>query len=150
MEDRVEQDEPTQTTADGLTRLATSIVELLGEQAIDSRLGAKLLKRLEKEAKLVDGIGAATAEQDSEARVARRAGRTRTRSASGRRKSVGIGERKTTLDGRIFRQKSQNEILKPGRLVPHETRAAQGLGLSGFIGQEVWRFFHYIDTNRLE
>ena len=53
MEDRVEQDEPTQTTADGLTRLAASIVELLGEQAIDSRLGTKLLKRLEKEAKLV-------------------------------------------------------------------------------------------------
>lgn len=57
MEDRVEQDEPTQTTADGLTRLATSIVELLGEQAIDSRLGAKLLKRLEKEAKLVEESG---------------------------------------------------------------------------------------------
>jgi hypothetical protein len=53
MEDRVEQDEPTQTTADGLTRLAASIVDLLGEQAIDSRLGTKLLKRLEKEAKLV-------------------------------------------------------------------------------------------------
>jgi hypothetical protein len=53
MEDRVEQDEPTQTTADGLTRLAASIVGLLGEQAIDSRLGTKLLKRLEKEAKLV-------------------------------------------------------------------------------------------------
>ncbi|MDB5833231.1 MAG: hypothetical protein JWR14_3061 [Caballeronia sp.] len=57
MEDRVEQDEPTQTTADGLTRLATSIVELLGEQAIDSRLGAKLLKRLEKEAKQVEEFG---------------------------------------------------------------------------------------------
>ena len=57
MEDRVEQDEPTQTTADGLTRLATSIVELLGEQAIDSRLGTKLLKRLEKEAKLVVEFG---------------------------------------------------------------------------------------------
>lgn len=57
MEDRVEQDEPTQTTADGLTRLATSIVELLGEQAIDSRLGTKLLKRLEKEAKLVAESG---------------------------------------------------------------------------------------------
>ncbi|WP_158940220.1 hypothetical protein [Burkholderia sp. S171] len=57
MEDRVEQDEPTQTTADGLARLATSIVELLGEQAIDSRLGAKLLKRLEKEAKLVEESG---------------------------------------------------------------------------------------------
>ncbi|WP_438392658.1 hypothetical protein [Caballeronia sp. DA-9] len=57
MEDRVEQDEPTQTTADGLTRLAASIVELLGEQAIDSRLGAKLLKRLEKEAKLVAEYG---------------------------------------------------------------------------------------------
>jgi len=53
MEDRVEQDEPTQTTADGLMRLAASIVELVGEQAIDSRLGTKLLKRLEKEAKLV-------------------------------------------------------------------------------------------------
>jgi hypothetical protein len=57
MEDRVEQDEPTQTTADGLTRLAASIVELLGEQAIDSRLGTKLLKRLEKEAKLVSENG---------------------------------------------------------------------------------------------
>jgi hypothetical protein len=53
MEDLVEHDEPTQTTADGLTRLATCIVGLLGEQAIDSRLGAKLLKRLDKEARLV-------------------------------------------------------------------------------------------------
>jgi hypothetical protein len=53
MDDRGEQDEPTQTTADGLMRLAKSVVELLGEQAIDSRLGTKLLKRLDKEAKLV-------------------------------------------------------------------------------------------------
>src|SRR5260370_24519147 len=53
MDDRVEQDDHTCTTADGLTRIAASIVELLGEQAIDSRLGTKLLKRLEKEAKLV-------------------------------------------------------------------------------------------------
>jgi hypothetical protein len=58
MVDLVEQDQPTQTTAEGLTRLATSIVELLREQAIDSRLGAKLLKRLEKEAMLVTAQGA--------------------------------------------------------------------------------------------
>jgi hypothetical protein len=57
MEDLVEHVEPTQTTADGLTRLATCIVGLLGEQAIDSRLGAKLLKRLDKEAKLVADHG---------------------------------------------------------------------------------------------
>jgi hypothetical protein len=57
MEHLVEHDQPTQTTADGLTRLVTSIVELLREQAIDSRLGTKLLKRLEKEARLVTEQG---------------------------------------------------------------------------------------------
>lgn len=59
MEDRNEQDEPTQTTAAGLTRLATSIVDLLGEQAIDSRFGTKLLKRLDKEADRVATHGPA-------------------------------------------------------------------------------------------
>jgi hypothetical protein len=57
MEHLVEHDQPTQTTADGLTRLVTSIVGLLREQAIDSRLGTKLLKRLEKEARLVTEQG---------------------------------------------------------------------------------------------
>jgi hypothetical protein len=46
-------DEPTQTSAAGLIRLAMAITELMREQAIDSRLGAKLHKRLEKEAKRV-------------------------------------------------------------------------------------------------
>ncbi|SAL17536.1 hypothetical protein AWB65_00767 [Caballeronia humi] len=46
-------DEPTQTTATGLTRLAATLSDLLREQAIDSRFGTKLFKRLEKEAKRV-------------------------------------------------------------------------------------------------
>jgi hypothetical protein len=50
VENNDELDESTQTTAAGLTRLASAISELLREQAVDSRLGAKLLKRLEKEA----------------------------------------------------------------------------------------------------
>jgi hypothetical protein len=46
-------DASTQTTAAGLTRLAATIGDLLRERAIDSRLGAKLHRRLEKEAKRV-------------------------------------------------------------------------------------------------
>lgn len=53
MEGQSERDEPTQTTADGLTRLAKSVVQLLGEGVIDSRLAAKILRRLDKEAALV-------------------------------------------------------------------------------------------------
>ena len=53
MEGQSERDEPTQTTADGLARLAKSVVQLLGESVIDSRLAAKILKRLDKEAILV-------------------------------------------------------------------------------------------------
>lgn len=59
MDERDEQDEPTQTTATGLTQLAARIGELLGEKSIDSRFGAKLLKRLEKEGKLVEEAGPA-------------------------------------------------------------------------------------------
>lgn len=53
MEDEVKLGVPTQTTAAGLTRLAAGICELLHDKTIDSRFGAKLLKRLEKEAQLV-------------------------------------------------------------------------------------------------
>jgi hypothetical protein len=59
VENNDELDESTQTTAAGLTRLASAISELLREQAVDSRLGAKLLKRLEKEAKRVAEHGPA-------------------------------------------------------------------------------------------
>jgi hypothetical protein len=52
-------DEPTQTSAAGLTRLASTIGELLREHAIDSRFGTKLYKRLEKEAKRVAEKGPA-------------------------------------------------------------------------------------------
>jgi hypothetical protein len=52
-------DEPTQTSAAGLIRLAMTIGELMREQAIDSRFGAKLHKRLEKEAKRVAEQGPA-------------------------------------------------------------------------------------------
>ena len=52
-------DEPTQTSAAGLTRLASTIGELLREPAIDSRFGTKLHKRLEKEAKRVAEKGPA-------------------------------------------------------------------------------------------
>jgi hypothetical protein len=54
-----ESDQPTQTSAAGLMRLASTIGELLREQAIDSRFGAKLYKRLEKEAKRVAEKGPA-------------------------------------------------------------------------------------------
>src|ERR1700733_14381654 len=104
--------------------------------------GTQICQTSGKRSEAGAGIGAATVEQDSKTQFARRAGRTRTRSASGRCKSVGIGERKTTLDGRIFQQKGQNEILKPGRPPPCETGAATVLSASGFIGQEIWRFFH--------
>jgi len=57
MQERDQQDEATQTTAAGLTQLATTIVELLRARDIDSRFGGKLLKRLEKEAKLVTEHG---------------------------------------------------------------------------------------------
>jgi hypothetical protein len=53
-------DEPTQTSAAGLIRLAMAISELMREQAIDSRFGAKLHKRLEKEAKRVVERGPVT------------------------------------------------------------------------------------------
>ena len=54
-----ESDQPTQTSAAGLMRLASTIGELLREQAIDSRFGTKLYKRLEKEAKRVAEKGPA-------------------------------------------------------------------------------------------
>lgn len=57
MEDQSARDEPTQTTATGLARLAQSVVQLLGEGVIDSRLAAKILKRLDKEAILVADHG---------------------------------------------------------------------------------------------
>lgn len=53
MENEAELGVSTQTTAAGLTRLAAGIGELLHDKSIDSRFGAKLLKRLDKEARLV-------------------------------------------------------------------------------------------------
>ena len=53
MENEVELGVPTQTTAAGLIRLAAGICELLHDKSIDSRFGAKLLKRLEKEAQQI-------------------------------------------------------------------------------------------------
>ena len=53
MEDRDDLDGATQTTAGGLIRLASVISALTREGGIDTRFGAKLLKRLDKEARRV-------------------------------------------------------------------------------------------------
>ncbi|MFM0325012.1 hypothetical protein [Caballeronia glebae] len=53
MEDRDDMDGATQTTANGLVRLASVIAGLAREGAIDTRFGAKLFKRLDKEARRV-------------------------------------------------------------------------------------------------
>ena len=55
MEDRDDLDGATQTTAGGLIRLASVIAGLAREGAIDTRFGAKLFKRLDKEARRVSG-----------------------------------------------------------------------------------------------
>jgi hypothetical protein len=53
VEDRDDMDGATQTTANGLVRLASVIAGLAREGAIDTRFGAKLFKRLDKEARRV-------------------------------------------------------------------------------------------------
>lgn len=53
MEDRDDLDGATQSTAGGVIRLASVIAGLAREGAIDTRFGAKLLKRLDKEARRV-------------------------------------------------------------------------------------------------
>lgn len=58
LEDHDDLDGATQTTAGGLIRLASVIGTLARESAIDTRFGAKLLKRLDKEARRVTQSGA--------------------------------------------------------------------------------------------
>ncbi|MDR5838496.1 hypothetical protein [Caballeronia sp. LZ034LL] len=58
LEDHDDLDGATQTTAGGLIRLASVIATLARESAIDTRFGAKLLKRLDKEARRVTQSGA--------------------------------------------------------------------------------------------
>lgn len=53
VENEIELDVPTHTSAAGLIRLTAGIFELLNDKAVDSRFVAKLLKRLDKEAQLV-------------------------------------------------------------------------------------------------
>jgi hypothetical protein len=59
LEDRDDLDGATQTTAAGLIRLASVIAGLTREGAVDTRFGAKLLKRLDKEARRVSEPGGA-------------------------------------------------------------------------------------------
>ncbi|SPB13026.1 hypothetical protein NOV72_00326 [Caballeronia novacaledonica] len=59
MEDRDDLDGATQTTAGGLIRLASLIAGLAREGVVDTRFGAKLLKRLDKEARRISGPDAA-------------------------------------------------------------------------------------------
>lgn len=58
LEDHDDLDGVTQTTAGGLIRLTSVIATLTRESAIDTRFGAKLLKRLDKEARRVAQSGA--------------------------------------------------------------------------------------------
>jgi hypothetical protein len=53
MDDRDDWEGATQTTASGLIRLTSTIASLVREGAMDTRFGAKLLKRVEKEARRV-------------------------------------------------------------------------------------------------
>ena len=59
MEDRDDLDGATQTSAGGLIRLASVIAGLAREGELDTRFGAKLLKRLDKEARRVSDRGVA-------------------------------------------------------------------------------------------
>jgi hypothetical protein len=67
VEDRDDLDGATQTTAGGLVRLASLIAGLAREGVIDTRFGAKLLKRLDKEAQRVAGPGAAPLDEAEQA-----------------------------------------------------------------------------------
>ncbi|SAL12183.1 hypothetical protein AWB74_00220 [Caballeronia arvi] len=66
MEDRDDLDGATQTTAGGLIRLTSVIAGLAREGAIDTRFGAKLFKRLDKEARRVT-IGAVPLDEAEQA-----------------------------------------------------------------------------------
>jgi hypothetical protein len=59
VEDRDDLDGATQTSAGGLIRLASVIAGLAREGELDTRFGAKLLKRLDKEARRVSDRGVA-------------------------------------------------------------------------------------------
>ncbi|WP_321793243.1 hypothetical protein [Caballeronia sp. J97] len=63
MEDLDDMDGSTQSTAGGLVRLASVVAGLAREGAIDTRFGAKLLKRLDKEARRVSTQGAAALDE---------------------------------------------------------------------------------------
>src|SRR5579875_636906 len=62
-DDRDDMDSATQTTAAGLIRLASVISALARDGAVDTRFGAKLFKRLDKEARRVAGGGASACEE---------------------------------------------------------------------------------------
>ena len=66
MEDRDELDGVTQTTSGGIIRLASVIAGLVREGAVDTRFGAKLLRRLDKEARRVADRGAEPADETGE------------------------------------------------------------------------------------
>jgi hypothetical protein len=57
VDDRDDLDGATQTTAAGLIRLASVIAALARDGAVDTRFGAKLFKRLDKEAQRVATAG---------------------------------------------------------------------------------------------
>ncbi|WP_248322515.1 MULTISPECIES: hypothetical protein [unclassified Caballeronia] len=70
-DDRDDLDGATQTTAAGLIRLASVISGLARDGALDTRFGAKLFKRLDKEARRVAAGGEPACEQaDRDALVA--------------------------------------------------------------------------------
>ncbi len=53
VDEREDWDGATQTTSSGLIRLASVVAGLVREGAVDTRFGAKLFKRLDKEARRV-------------------------------------------------------------------------------------------------
>ncbi|SAK99473.1 hypothetical protein [Caballeronia ptereochthonis] len=67
VEDRDDLDGATQTTAGGLIRLASVIAGLAREGALDTRFGAKLFRRLDKEARRVSGRGPAPLDETEQA-----------------------------------------------------------------------------------
>ena len=69
MEDLDDLDGATQTTAGGLIRLASVIAGLAREGAIDTRFGAKLSKRLDKEARRVSNSAVPLEEAEQAALV---------------------------------------------------------------------------------
>ncbi|SAK72177.1 hypothetical protein AWB76_04525 [Caballeronia temeraria] len=66
VEDRDDLDGATQSTAGGLVRLASVIAGLAREGVIDTRFGAKLFKRLDKEARRVSAQGGAPLDEDEQ------------------------------------------------------------------------------------